>query len=122
MQAAAVSATPDTGEFKGWTVNEATGSSSYPTDDTIGLQLTGDVDVTANFGARCYDPELVLDGPGTAQITTAPNCFDADGEGEPIAASLDGSSTALMLTLMRAFSSIDAVQIAAGERGDGWSS
>ena len=42
--------------------------------------------------------------------------------GEPIAASLDGSSTALMLTLMRAFSSIDAVQIAAGERGDGWSS
>jgi hypothetical protein len=47
--------------------------------------------------------------------------FDSDGDGEAIAASLDGSSTALMLTLMRAFSSIDAVQIAAGAHGDCWS-
>lgn len=81
VQATAVSSTPDQGEFKGWVVNEATGSSSYPTDATIGLTLDVDVDLTANFGARCYRPAVVPEGPGTAEISTAPNCFDTAGEG-----------------------------------------
>jgi len=81
VQATAVASSPDTGQFKGWVVNEATGNSSYPTAATIGLTLTGDVDLTASFGARCYQPAVVAEGPGTAEIATAPNCFDDTGRG-----------------------------------------
>lgn len=81
VQATAVSSTPDRGQFKGWVVTEATGNTSYPTEETIGLTLTDDVDLAANFGARCYRPEVVADGDGTARIGSAPNCFDATGSG-----------------------------------------
>ena len=81
LQATAVASSPDTGQFKGWVVNEATGASSYPTAETIDLELTGDVDLTAGFGARCYRPEVVAEGTGSARIGTAPNCFDAVGPG-----------------------------------------
>lgn len=81
VQATAVAASSDTGRFMGWVVNEVTGNSSYPTAETIGLTLTGDVDLSANFGARCYTPAVVAEGSGAAQIATAPNCFDNDGRG-----------------------------------------
>ena len=81
VAATAVSSATDTGEFKGWAVLDAFGRATYPTEPTIDLDLTADVDLTANFGARCYQPEVTADGPGTAAIATAANCRDAVGEG-----------------------------------------
>lgn len=81
VQATAVAASPDTGRFQGWVVNQEDGSSSTPTAASIGLTLDGNVDLTANFGARCYAPAVVTEGEGTAQIATAPNCFDDTGSG-----------------------------------------
>ena len=88
-----------------------------------GFRIEGDVDgvrsvATFRGGRLTCSAELAA----RAQVVVAMGeTFDCDGEGDPIEASLDGSSTALMLTLMRAFSSIDAVQISSGGRGDGWS-
>jgi hypothetical protein len=81
VEATAVAAASDRGQFKGWIVTEASGLTTYPAEDTIELTLSDDLDLTANFGARCYQPDVVADGDGTAEISTAPNCFDATGKG-----------------------------------------
>ena len=49
-----------------------------------------------------------------AQVVVALGEAFAGLEGSPVPASLDGSATSVLLTVMRAFSTIDSVEIVAG--------
>ena len=76
VQATAVVRFADATQFKGWYVQDDPYGFTYVPDATLDLVLTGDVDLTASFGARCYQPPVIADGNGTARILTAPNCID----------------------------------------------